>query len=197
MSRWRLRRRRCAWAPALSPRKPSPSPPPPPHRNSAAPTSTLAVLPPPHLARARCHETPRRVTWLLPRGCRSGRALCRPRIKAVPRCSESCTRSPTMPARTASDLPARAVVRAWIPAVLLQSGGVHESALASVLPRAPFWGGPAVAAAPASPPRSPSRSPEGWQDLGRHGSTSSRKVPGGATMASGRRPSRKEWADLT
>lgn len=41
-------------------------------------------------------------------------------------------------------------------AVLLQSGGVHESALASVLPRAPFWGGPAVAAAPASPPRSPS-----------------------------------------
>jgi hypothetical protein len=115
VSRWRLRRRRCAWAPALSPRKPSPSPPPPPHRNSAAPTSTLAVLPPPHLARARCHETPRRITWLLPRGCRSGRALCRPRIMAVPRCSESCTRSPTMPARTAPDLPARAVVRAWIP----------------------------------------------------------------------------------
>lgn len=41
-------------------------------------------------------------------------------------------------------------------AVLLLSGGVHESALASVLPRAPFWGGPAVAAAPASPPCSPS-----------------------------------------
>ena len=42
------------------------------------------------------------------------------------------------------------------PSAVLLSGGVHESALASVLPRAPFWGGPAVAAAPASPPRSPS-----------------------------------------
>ena len=42
------------------------------------------------------------------------------------------------------------------PSAVLVSGGVHESALASVLPRAPFWGGPAVAAAPASPPRSPS-----------------------------------------
>jgi hypothetical protein len=54
-----------------------------------------------------------------------------------------------------------------------------------------------------SPPRSPSRSPEGRQDLGRHSSCTVqsprrvRRVPGGATMSSGSRPSRKEWADLT
>ena len=82
------------------------------------------------------------------------------------------------------------------PSAFLLSGGIYEGALASVLPRALAWGGPAAAAAAALPPRSPSgairvvglRRVEGkakaaWQGEAWHGLSLDRLTPHGSPRA--------------
>ena len=82
------------------------------------------------------------------------------------------------------------------PSAFLLSGGVYEGALASVLPRALAWSGPAAAAAIASPPRFPSgairvvglrrvsrRSETPWQGEAWHGLSLDRLTPHGSPHA--------------